>query len=74
METLKERRTGSTKKEEKGGKMDGVNSIHISEEAMNDTLSILQLKKNASQTKFSGVPTPEGPQGQVRQMHGLGRF
>ena len=35
------------------------------EGAMNDILSFFQLKKNASQTKFSGVPTPEGPQGQV---------
>ena len=27
---------------------------------------LLQLKKNASQTKFTGVPSPDGPQGQVR--------
>ena len=32
---------------------------------MNDKSFESQLKKNASQTKFSGVPTPEGPQGQV---------
>ena len=44
------------------------------EEAMNDISFILQLKKNASQTKFSGVPTPEGPQGQVKQRHRLGGF
>ena len=29
---------------------------------------LLQLKKNASQTKFTGVPSPDGPQGQVRTL------
>ena len=49
---------GGQKEEGKGGCM-------TAEGAMNDILSFFQLKKNASQTKFSGVPTPEGPQGQV---------